>query len=114
VERELQIEQLAVCSVFSLVRGAFFFPIIWMTQSEDLLIYWARNSIARGERNGKLKDKPRQTRRSNVRFFENLVRRGFAEPNGSKSQTGQGISPWVGLELSPRKMPKISNWFMLV
>jgi hypothetical protein len=63
VEPELQIKQLAVCSVFSLVRGAVFFPIMWMIQLEDVFIYWARNSIARGERNGKLKDKSRQTRR---------------------------------------------------
>ena len=66
VEPELQIKQLAVCSVFSLVRGAVFFPIIKMIQSEDVFIYWARNNLARGERNGKLKDKSRQTRRSNV------------------------------------------------
>jgi len=75
-----------------------------MIQSEDLLIYWARNSLARGERNGKLKDKSRQTRRPNVWFFKNLVRRGFAEPQRIKISNRPSFSPCTS-----RKRPQGSG-----
>ena len=67
-----------------------------MIQSEDLLIYCAQNSLARGERNGKLKDKSRQNGDQTSDFSKIWCGVGLQNPNGSKSQIGQGISPWVG------------------
>jgi hypothetical protein len=67
-----------------------------MIQSEDLLIYWARNSeIALRAGNAMESSKTSRGKHGDQTSDFSKIRCGVGlqNPNGSKSQTGQGISP---------------------